>query len=225
MTIVEISNKDNFEELFDADKGEHVSGKVFVDIGGYDGDTVTKALAIDSGLKILVIEPISDLCKIMEWKFSSNPNVTIINKAVYDRKGSTQIMEYEGWARGLSTLQYIMTKLRPEGMFTNRILQYTVQIDTIDNILKENDIPTVDYIKIDTEGSEEPVLRGFTKYHKGTRFHVESHIINLENIICKLLEMGVDIEKITVARDGNIKEHVVGSVIGEFTKNGSGIIK
>ena len=218
MTLVEINNKDNFKELFDTDKEEQISGQVFVDIGGYDGDTVTKALDINPNLRILVIEPIKRLCESMKQKFQSNPNITIINKAAYNKKGTIQFNEYEGWSKGLSTIQPIMTQIRPERLFTNQILKYNVETDTIDDILTENNIQTVDYIKIDTEGSEEPVLLGFTKYHKGTRFHVESHIINLENIICKLLEMGADIEKITVGRDGNIKEHVVGSVIGKFTR-------
>ena len=218
MTLVEINNKDNFEELFGADKGEQISGQVFVDIGGYDGDTVTKALNINPNLRILVIEPIKRLCESMKQKFQSNPNITIINKAAYNKKGNIQFNEYEGWSKGLSTLQPIMTQIRPERLFTSQISKYNIEADTIDDILAENNIQTVDYIKIDTEGSEEPVLLGFTKYHKGTRFHVESHIINLENILQTLLEMGVNIEKITVARDGNIREHVVGSVIGEFTR-------
>jgi len=111
-----------------------------------------------------------------------------------------------------------MTELRPEGLFTHQIVKYEIQADTLDNILVENNISTVDYIKIDTEGSEEQVLQGFTKYHAGTRFHIESHITNLENILQTLLEMGVDIETLTVMRDGNIKTHILGSVIGEFTK-------
>jgi hypothetical protein len=111
-----------------------------------------------------------------------------------------------------------MTELRPKGLFTNHIAKYEVKADTLDDILAEDNIQTIDYLKVDTEGSEEQVLTGFTKYHKGTRFHVESHITNLENIICRLLEMGANIEEIGVMRDGNIKEHVVGSVIGEFIK-------
>lgn len=218
MTLVEINNEDNFKELFGAEKGEQILGKVLVDVGGYDGDTVTKALAINSELRILVIEPIKQLCDLMKQKFLDNKNVIVINKVAYNKKGNIQFNEYEGWSKGLSTLQPIMTQIRPERLFTNQILKYNIEADTLDNILTENNIQTVDYIKIDTEGSEEPILLGFTKYHKGTRFHVESHIINLENIIYRLLEMGVNIEKITVAQDGNIKEHIVGSVIGEFTR-------
>ena len=220
MTVVEIDVEDNFKELFDADKGEQVSDKVFVDVGGYDGDTVAKALDINPNLRILVIEPIKRLCDLMKQKFQSNPNITIINKAAYNKKGNIQFNEYEGWSKGLSTVQSIMTQIRPERLFTSQISKYNIEADTIDNILSDLGMSNVDidYIKIDTEGSEEPVLLGFTKYHKGTRFHIESHIINLENILQTLLEMGVNIEKITVGRDGNIKEHVVGSVIGEFTR-------
>jgi FkbM family methyltransferase len=218
MTIVQINTKDNFEELFGSDKEKQISDQVFVDVGAFNGDTITNALSINPDLKIVAIEPIRHLCRIMEQKFSHNPNITIINKVAYDRKCSLPFNEYEGGFQGLSTLQKVMTELRPKGLFTNHIVKYEVSADTIDDILTENNIETVDYIKIDTEGSEEPVLRGFTKHHKGTRFHIESHITNLENIICKLLEMGVNIEKIGVMRDGNIKEHVVGSVIGEFTK-------
>ena len=223
MTIVEINTEDNFKELFnDIDyNNENIQkNKVFVDVGGYNGDTVTKALECNSHLKILVIEPIKDLCDLMKQKFSHNPNITIVNKAAYDKKDNLILNEYSGWSNGLSTLQPVMVKLRPEGQFTNRILKYTIEADTIDIILSENNIRYVDYIKIDTEGSEENVLCGFTKYHVGTRFHVESHIINLENILQTLLEMGAYIERITVMRDGNIRKHVVGSVIGKFTRKG-----
>jgi FkbM family methyltransferase len=221
MTTVQISHEDNFKELFnDNVRNSARDSKVFVDVGGYDGDTVVKALQVNPNFRILAIEPIKYLCEDMKKKFVNNTNITIINKAAFNKKCSIQFNEYDGGFRGLSTLQKIMTELRPKGMFTNYISKYEVQADTLDNILAENDISTVDYIKIDTEGSEEQVLEGFTKYHARTRFHIESHITNLENILQTLLEMEVNIEKITVMRDGNIKNHVVGSVVGEFVRSG-----
>jgi FkbM family methyltransferase len=215
MTIVQINTKDNFNELFN---DTVCNNEIFVDVGAFNGDTVTNALLINPGLKIVAIEPIRHLCAIMKQKFSHNPNITIVNKVAYNRKCSILFNEYEGGFQGLSTLQKVMTELRPKGLFTNHIAKYEVKADTLDDILAEDNIQTIDYLKVDTEGSEEQVLTGFTKYHKGTRFHVESHITNLENIICRLLEMGANIEEIGVMRDGNIKEHVVGSVIGEFIK-------
>ena len=218
MTLVEINGKDTFDLLFKDNNEKIKERKIFVDVGGFDGDTVKMALDLNPNLTVIVIEPIKRLAEIIRQKFLDNKNVIVVNKAAWYNKCVIPFNEYEGWSKGLSTLQPIMTQIRPERLFTSQISKYNIEADTIDDILAENNIQTVDYIKIDTEGSEEPVLLGFTKYHKGTRFHVESHIINLENILQTLLEMGVNIEKITVARDGNIKEHIVGSVIGEFTK-------
>lgn len=215
MTIVEINNKDTFDLLFkDSNPKEK---RVFVDVGGYDGDTVTKALDINPNLMVVVIEPIKALADVIQQKFKSNNNVTVVNKAAWNNKCTIPFNEYEGWSKGLSTLQPTMIQLRPAPQFTNQILKYDVEADTLDNILSDLNIGTVDYLKIDTEGSEEQVLSGFTKYHSNTRFHVEHHVINLSNILQKLQEMGTDIETITLSRDINIKEHVVGATIGKFT--------
>lgn len=203
--IIELNNKDTFDLLFKDIK----SNQVFVDVGAYNGDTVKRA---NQNLKIIAIEPIKSL----SHRIEHNKNITVINKACWNKKETLKFYEYEGWSNGLSTLNQKMTYLRPYPQFTNNISEYNIEADTLDNILTELNINTIDYLKIDTEGSEEQVLTGFTKYHKGTRFHIESHVTNLENILYKLLEMGAEIEKVTLARDGNIKEHIVGAVIGEF---------
>lgn len=221
MTVVEINNKDTFDLLFadnDKDDGDVKEKKIFVDVGGFDGDTVKMALDFNPNLTVIVIEPIKRLCEMIKQKFESNKNVIVVNKAAWCDKGIIEFNEYEGWAQGLSTLQPIMTQIRPQGVFANQILKYNVEVDTIDNILSDLCIDSIDYLKVDTEGSEEQVLAGFTKYCVNTRFHVEHHIINLSNILQKLLEMNADIENITTFRDGNIPSHVVGAVIGKFEK-------
>lgn len=212
MTSIEVSKGDNFHDFISPSR----DNKVFVDVGGYDGDTVTKALQYNLNLKIIVIEPIERLCDVIRQKFINDPNVIVVNKAAWNKTCDIEFNEYEGWARGLSTVQQTMTQLRPSPLFTDHIVKYNVKADTLDNILSEHGIDSVDYLKVDTEGSEEQVLEGFSKYHNGTRYHIEHHITNLSNILDKLLEMGTDIDKITVSRDCNIKEHVVGAVIGKF---------
>lgn len=218
MTVVEINGKDTFNLLF-KNSGDLKERKIFVDVGGFDGDTVKMALGYNPNLLVIVIEPIKRLADIIQQNFD-NRNVIVINKAAWCDKGIIQFNEYEGWAQGLSTIQPIMTQIRPEGMFTNHIVKYNVEADTIDNILSDLGMSnmSIDYLKVDTEGSEEQVLAGFSKYGFGTRFHVEHHVINLSNILQKLLEMGADIETITTFRDGNLPLHVVGAVIGKFEK-------
>jgi FkbM family methyltransferase len=212
MTKIEVLNRDYFEDFFNGAK----PGQIYVDVGAYNGDTIDIALKHNPNLKILAIEPSKSLCEAMRQKYISNSNITIVNKAVWSSKVTREFNEYEGWAKGLSTIQPDMIKLRPEPVFTPHILKYPVECDTIDNILSELNIDTVDYIKIDTEGSEEEVLTRFKKYHANTRFHIESHITNLENILQRLLELSAQIDIIALNRDCNIKEHVLSTVVGKF---------
>lgn len=215
MTKIEISNEDYFEDLFKDTK----PGQIFVDVGAYNGDTVELALKYNPHLKIIAIEPIQHLCELMKQKFKHNSNIIIVNKAAWSTKKQIRFNEYNGWSNGLSTVQSFMTELRPYPQFTTNISKYIVDADTLDNILTENNIQRADLLKVDTEGSEEYVLAGFTKFNNGTRFHIESHIMNLENILQKLLEQHTQIDTIGLARDPNIKEHVLGTVIGTFLNN------
>jgi len=213
MTKIEIANRDYFEDFFNCAK----DGQIYVDVGAFTGDTVDIAIKYNPNLKIIAIEPIKHLCEAMKHKFAGNSNITIVNKAVWSNKVKTEFNEYDGWSKGLSTIQMDMTRLRPEPAFTKNILKYPVECDTLDNILSELNIYTIDYLKIDTEGSEYEVLAGFLKkYRANTRFHIESHITNLENILLRLLEMSAQIDVVALSRDSNIKEHVVGIVIGKF---------
>jgi FkbM family methyltransferase len=212
MTRIEVANRDYFDEFFKDVK----AGQIVADIGAFTGDTVDLAIKHNPNIKIIAIEPIKHLCEAMQQRFTRNPNISIVNKAAWSSKITTEFNEYEGWAKGLSTIQPNMTKLRPEPAFTPHILKYPVDCDTLDNILAELNIDTVDYIKIDTEGSEDEVLAGFKRYHADTRFHIESHITNLENILQRLLEMSAQIDIVALSRDSNIKEQVLGIVIGQF---------
>lgn len=186
---------------------------VYVDVGAYNGDTVAMALNICPELKIVAIEPIKSMCDEVKQKF---PQVTAVNKACWSGRGTARFYEYEGWGKGLSTLKPSMTVMRPVPAFGTNILQYDIEVDTLDHILQG--ISTVDYLKVDTEGSEEEVLLGFTKYHQGTKFHIEFHIVNLGNVLLTLKEMGAKIDKVSLYRDPNVNSHVIGAITGKFGK-------
>lgn len=204
---LEMDDRDYFELLFRDVKPK----QVYVDVGAFNGDTVERALKIMPDPIIVAIEPIKSLCDQMKRKFSDRNKVIIVNKACWAEQYKMTFYEYMGGGKGLSTLLPVMTQMRPSPM-----IQYDVDTDTLDNILIELNISTVDYLKIDTEGSEDAILFGFTRYHSGTRFHIEFHMINLANILQRLMEMNAQIEKIIIHRDPNIKNHVIGAVIGEF---------
>ena len=210
---LEIGNQDYNRNTFQNMK----AGQVYVDVGAYDGDTVASTLSNCSDLRVIGIEPIKALCDEMTQKFKGNNKVTIVNKVCWREKGTIAFQEYQGWGKGLSTVKPFMTQLRPVPYFGTSILKYDVEADTLDNILADCGIDSVDYLKVDTEGSEEEALLGFTKYQPGTQFHIEHHIFNLANILQRLLEMGARIDRVTVSRDPNVNSHIIGAIAGEFT--------
>lgn len=71
MTIIELSDNDSFELLFRPDNhNSHNSPHpIFVDVGAYNGDSVSKALNINPNLKIIAIEPIKSLVNEISQKF------------------------------------------------------------------------------------------------------------------------------------------------------------
>ena len=193
------------------------AGQVYVDVGAYDGDTIVSTLGNCPDLRVVGIEPIKALCDMMNKKFKNNTKITIINKVCWREKGTIAFQEYQGWGKGLSTVKLFMTQLRPVPYFGTGILKYDVEADTLDKILVDCGIDSVDYLKVDTEGSEEEVLLGFTRYHPGTQFHIEFHIFNLANILQVLLEKEARIDRVITSRDTNINSHIIGVIAGKFT--------
>ena len=190
------------------------AGGIYVDVGAYNGDTIERAIEKCSGLDVIGIEPLKELYDEMVERFKSRDSIKAVNKACWNKKGTKTFYEYTERAKGLSTTQEIMTQLRSKS-YTG--IKYDVEVDTIDNILNEYEMDTVDYLKIDAEGAEVEILAGFTKHHPETLFHIETHIFNLAMILQVLMEMGASISKIALHRDNLNINYVVGTIMGDFT--------
>lgn len=208
LTKLEIGEQDSFFTNMRA-------GQIYVGVGAYNGDDIAEHLNLCSGLRVVGIEPIKKLCDQMRQRFKDNEQITIINKSCWKKKDNITFHEYMGAYGGLSTIKEVMTRLRPWPW----IPEYEVETDTLDNILASLSIDEVDYLRVDTEGSEEEVLLGFTRYHPGTQFEVEFHILNLANVLQRLLEMHAKIDRVLMCRDPANNSHICGVVTGEFTES------
>lgn len=184
-------------------------GEVFVDVGAFDGDTIAQTLDSNSNhrndITIVAIEPYKESFERMKKRFKdSNLKIHFVNKAAWDSKTEKLLFcipnrnhPDHGWS-----------VLRQEISSTE-----LVQTDTLDNILDELNIQYVDYIKIDTEGAEPNVLRGFTKYKSGTRFHVEFHG-NYDEVMKELNEKGMEVSTLRSGADPAKEPYM--SISGRF---------
>jgi len=129
-------------------------GMIVVDVGANIGVyTVLAAEKVGKNGKVIAIEPepknYQQLLK--NIKLNNFQNVTPINIALADHNGIEKL--YISYCAGLHSL------IASE----NTISSIKVSLKTVDKLLEELNLKKIDIIKIDTEGSELPVLRGAEK--------------------------------------------------------------
>lgn len=134
------------------------SGDLCFDIGANVGDITEIFLKL--GAKVIAIEPQEICLEILYKLFGKNKNLVIINKAVGERPGYSELSVCED-AHSISTMS---DKWKKEGRFS-QYYKWTktqkVLVTTLDELIKEYGQPK--FCKIDVEGLEESVLKGLTK--------------------------------------------------------------
>ena len=129
-------------------------GTVAIDVGANVGMfTVPLALAVGPSGRVLTIEPSPDNVERLERNVDLNllENVVVEPIAVGDRAGQVvlQLASDPGFH---STAEIAESRSAEETL--------TVQAETLDQVWLRAHAPNVSFIKIDTEGSEDAVLRG-----------------------------------------------------------------
>lgn len=150
-----ISYAQNYEDVMlrralrDVDKG------FYIDAGANDPviDSVTKAF-YDAGWRGINIEPVA------EWfeKLQQNrPDDINLQLALGARKGEVNFYEVVG--TGLSTISKLLAQ-RHADEHGYKIQHYRVPVARLTTICEEHAKSNIHFLKIDVEGSEQPLLKG-----------------------------------------------------------------
>jgi len=124
------------------------TGDIVIDAGANIG--MFSALASRLGAIVYAFEPIEKIReKYLKRTASLNPNINIIPLALSNKKENNVLMK--GDFGGAS----IISKLQPSGDISEE-----VSTITLDEWVKQNNIPKVDFIKADIEGAERLMLEG-----------------------------------------------------------------
>lgn len=171
-------------------------GDIVVDAGANHGTFSVKAAKIvGNGGKVIAIEPEVNNLSILQRNIRENElgNVVIVPKGLWSRKDKLKLNLY-------TTIYHAFYRHRYYEMEdTNRFEE--VEVDTLDNILKELGVKRVDFIKMDIEGAEIEALKGMneTLENNDVKLANEDHFVNGKRtykiIAPQLKERGFEVRK------------------------------
>ena len=130
-------------------------GMTFVDIGANDGlYTTLAAKCVGSHGTVWAFEPSSRELSRLERNLELNHlTVRVFPLALADSNGTSDLRVAPYGHEGLNTLGSFVHEVDPGG-------NQKVQLARLDDILQENPLPHLDFIKMDVEGAELRVLKG-----------------------------------------------------------------
>jgi len=132
---------------------------IVFDIGGCRGEWTNEVLTRGLASFVHVFEPIKDSYNILSKELLQYPNkVKVNNKAVSNKCGSIPFWYYKDLPV-LST-QYKRNEFIVSELNLQEPTKVKVPVITIDRYCEQYEISFIDFLKIDTEGSELDVLQG-----------------------------------------------------------------
>ena len=118
--------------------------KTIIDIGANIGIETKRLRKLFPNSKIISVEPDISNYKILELNTKDDNNITILNKAIWNKKTTLEIKNH--FSNNSQTF-YVTEKKREETI--NEIDSLSIK-----DILNEQNLNSIDIIKIDTEGAE-----------------------------------------------------------------------
>jgi FkbM family methyltransferase len=139
------------EKLWGWVQGE---GKTGWDIGANEGQSTDRMLA--SGFaRVIAVEPAIESFRILEREWGADSRVTLLNAAVSYAPGTVSLSVR---STPMGGGQLVSPDLPEEGWHGTELYQRSVKCVTLDDMAAAYGRPS--FIKIDTEGFEEQILRG-----------------------------------------------------------------
>jgi len=143
--------EDPIFQLFRPKQGDN-----FVDVGAHIGRySIVAAKRLGNLGRVIAIEAHPETFELLKKNMALNGlhNVTAINLVASSQKGKVKLY-LDGHDSGFTVYTTIMINRTK----TEKFLE--VEANTLDNILNENKVQRVNYVKIDVEGAELDVLKG-----------------------------------------------------------------
>jgi len=135
-------------------------GKTIIDVGANRGNFIHLAQLRFAPKKAICIEPLQEAFLKLKQRYNNNPKFSLFNCALGASSGQTE-MEVNTHDEASSILP-----IRTEGelIFTHKDLRpidkILIELKTVDQIVREENVTSVELLKLDVQGFELEVLKG-----------------------------------------------------------------
>ncbi len=154
-----------FSDLATLLKGKEV--KTIIDIGANEGQTTEKLLKLFPNSIIYCFEPGNEAFSKLKSKFDAK-KVASLNFALGDKEETCELIKHESSVTDSFLIDDFSTELNLNK--SRKILgKERVKISTLDIFCAENNISSIDFIKIDTQGYELKVINGAKKLFENNK--------------------------------------------------------
>ncbi len=141
--------------------------KIVFDVGANNGSEFIELAKNNNDTFVYAFEPTPEMCEIIKTKAAGLNNYRLIEKAVsnYEGKATFHVAGQNDW--GCSSLLQFSDKSKTDWPGrTDFVVTKTIEVDVIrlDKFIDDNNIRTIEYLHIDTQGSDLNVLIGLGHY-------------------------------------------------------------
>ncbi len=140
---------------------------IFFDVGANNGGSSIYIAERDASTKVYAFEPTPYMISVIESKVAHLSNYTLVKAAVSDYNGRATFNISGNLDWGCSSLLELSEKAHTEWYGrTDMNVTERVEVDVIrlDSFIEQHNIPVIDFLHIDTQGSDLNVLKGLGKY-------------------------------------------------------------
>lgn len=154
------SHSQIFQDLFVQFILQEKRNGFFIDFGATDGISMSNSYGLEKNLGWTGI--LAEPANCWQQKLKSNRNCSIDARCVWNKTGDLLTFKEVLGAAELSTIEHYATSDGHGRTRTETGVDYQVETISLNDLLKQHNAPiTIDYLSIDTEGSEFEILRAF----------------------------------------------------------------
>lgn len=159
-------------------------GGVVIDVGANQGDYTKLVLSLNPNARVYAFEPHPKTYQSLMVNVGGSKNVTSINKGLSETQGVLDLYDYENQDGSSHATLFKDVLVRLHG--SSKVVAHQVQLLSLDDFVKQENISEISLLKVDTEGNELSVLRGALETIKAKKIKLVHIEFNEMNVISKV---------------------------------------